>query len=198
MPQRVDGIIVLGGSFNSRIAEQTGQLAPNSNIARMSEFIRLMQKYPQAKFVFSGGSGRLINGDRREADDAYDFLELVGQNPDRVIYERESRNTYENVKFSKALLKPEEQERWIVVTSAFHMPRTMRVMEKQGWKVIPYSAGVKTDLRYKILPNSFRVSREFDLLGRALKEFIGMSVYYMSGKSAYPLPIRSSKEKTGA
>jgi len=189
MPSKVDGIIVLGGTFNSTLRDQTGKVAANGNINRMIDFVDLATQYPRAKLVFTGGSGSLIQPDRKEADDAKEFLEMMGfKRINDVIFERKSRNTYENAKYSKELAKPKAGETWILVTSAFHMPRSMGIFKQQEWEVIPYPSGPRTYGKYRLKPNVFGLLGSFITLDMALREFIGISVYYFSGKSAFLLP----------
>lgn len=188
MPRNVDGIIVLGGAFNPFMSQFTGDYTLNDNAERMTVFTALARQYPRAKLVFSGGSGDIRNPDRLEADDAKDFMKDMRIPENRVIFERESKNTDQNVRFSKALLKPKEGEKWIVVTSAFHMPRTMGIFEKNDWRVIPYPVDYKTTLQYQIFPSGFFINGNFALLHQAMRESIGILVYYMTGKSAFLLP----------
>lgn len=194
MPSHVDGIIVLGGGFDTVRRGQTGMMAANNSVTRVMDFVALAQKYPKAKLVFSGGSGNILyKGKIKEADSAAEFFELTDIRHRAVLYERESRNTFENVKNTKVLISPQKGEIWIVVTSASHIPRTMGVFAEQGWDVLPYPSGPKTDLKYKLIPSEFNVERSFSLLTSAIKEFIGSAIYYFSGKSAFLLPVSSLK-----
>ena len=188
MPDTVDGIIVLGGSFNSYLSEKTGYIAANSNISRIVDFMALSNQYPKAKKVFSGGSGHLLQPTRKEADDARDFLTMAGFNSTEIIYESQSRNTFENALYSRELLEPKAGEKWIVITSAFHMPRTMAIFKKLDWDIIPYPSDPKTDKLYQLILNPFSVVGNFFLLGKSIREFIGVGVYYMTGKSALLFP----------
>ena len=196
MPPNIDGIIVLGGAFNSTLSDKTGMMSANGNINRMIDFVDLANKYPKVKLVFAGGSSSMHTPERKEADDAKDFLKIIGMNTNNIIFERESRNSYENIKNSYDLLKPKPNEKWIVITSSFHMPRVIGIFKQQKWNVIPYPSGPKTDGHYKIFPKPFGVVGSFFMLGKAMKEFIGSAIYYVSGKSSFvfPLsPLRSEK-----
>ncbi|HPF78830.1 MAG TPA: YdcF family protein [Alphaproteobacteria bacterium] len=188
MPDKVDGIIVLGGAFNSGVSEKRGMMAANGNINRMIDFVDLMKKYPKATAIFAGGTGNIYNPERKEADDAKAFLEMMGISLKNVIFERQSRNSYENIKFSQDLVKPKNGETWILVTSAFHMGRSMGVFKKLNWDVIAYPSGPKTTGEYILMPQPLGVSGSFYMLSTALKEFIGSAIYYFSGKSAFLFP----------
>lgn len=189
MPTKVDGIIVLGGAFNSALSEKRGMIAANGNIERMIDFVDLSHKYPKARLIFSGGSGNIYNLERKEADDAKTFFDMMGVSTRHITFERNSHNSYENIKYSKKLMQPKEGETWLLVTSAFHIPRTMGILKQQDWKVIPYPADPKTDGAYKLLPQQFGVVSNFSMLGLAMKEFIGSIIYYFSGKSAFLFPV---------
>jgi uncharacterized SAM-binding protein YcdF (DUF218 family) len=85
----------------------------------------LARRYPNARIVFSGGNANLVSSDAaKEADFAMPVFESFGFAKDRLIMERRSRNTYENAKFSNALVSPKSGEQWLLVTSAHHMPRS--------------------------------------------------------------------------
>ncbi len=189
IPKNIDGIIVLGGTFKSSLSHKRQMLATNGNIARMIDFVDLSRKYPKAKLIFSGGSGNIYDPKRKEADDAKAFLEMIGIDTHKIIFERNSRNSYENVKYSKELIQPKEGEAWLLVTSAFHIPRSLSIFKQQNWEVIPYPSAPKTDGEYRLLPQPFSVLGNFLMLQIALKEFIGIAIYYFSGKSAFLFPV---------
>lgn len=197
MPENVDGIIVLGGAFNSYLSEKTGRVAVNSNISRMMDFVALSKQYPDAKKVFSGGSGNILRPERKEADDAIEFLEMLGFDSGDFIFERTSKNTYENAVFSKELLNPKPSETWIVITSDFHMPRTVSVFDKLNWNIIPYPTGMKTSGEYRLMPLNFNGVGNFFFLSQGLKEIIGVGVYYLTGKSSLFFPYAPIKSQTG-
>ncbi len=184
MPTKVDGIIVLGGGINAEMSHMTDMLVANADVTRVSEFVGLGKKYPTAKMVYSGGSGRIFHQDKGESAIAAQFLQLSAIDEGRIIYERKSRNTHENVKNSKEIVKPQEGEVWMMVTSMFHTPRSVGIFDKQGWEVVPYPSSPKTTGQYTVMP-SFDVNLNFKLLSIAVREYIGCIVYYFSGKSTF-------------
>ena len=131
MPDPIDGIIVLGGAIDPRLTAAHGMTALNNAAERITAFVALARRYPKAKLVFTGGSGSL-GGGPREADAAERLLGELGLDTARVQFERESRDTYENAIFSKRLAMPEPGERWILVTSASHMPRAVGIFRRAG------------------------------------------------------------------
>jgi uncharacterized SAM-binding protein YcdF (DUF218 family) len=170
LPLHADGVLMLGGGAE--------------NIHRVSTSYILARRYPDAKIVFSGGSGDLIdNKPGIESQEAKAFLLALGLNPERLILEGRSRNTYENFVNSKNLVKPQSGQTWILVTSAYHMPRAMEIANRVHWKVIPYQSNRLTG-RYRLIgwfdvPNNLLY---FDMLFR---EQIGLIAYRWSGRSQH-------------
>jgi uncharacterized SAM-binding protein YcdF (DUF218 family) len=184
LPDKVDGIIVLGGAISAENSLAHGEPVIGANGARLFAFLELARLYPEARLVFTGGSGRLTSQNAKEADYAQTLLGNTGLNTARIIFERNSRNTYENARFSKKLAQPRQSENWILITSAFHMPRSMAVFQGQGWNVIPWPVGYLTDGSYHIYPRSFNVSSQYAFAETAFREYIGSIVYTVTGKMA--------------
>jgi uncharacterized SAM-binding protein YcdF (DUF218 family) len=142
----------------------------------------LALRYPNARVVFSGGSANVISNDAREADFAGAVFESLGVAKSRLVMERASRNTVENAQFSKALVVPKDGERWLLVTSAFHMPRSVALFRKAGFPVEPYPVDWRVGARGDLL--SFTNSAT-DGLGRTdlgVREWVGLIVYWATGR----------------
>lgn len=184
---RVDGIIVLGGAFNTLITETRGQVAVSEPVERLTEFIALAHRFPDAKLVFTGGTGSLTRPDLKEALVARRFFAEMGFDPARVVYESESRSTFENAVMSYALVHPAKGERWLLVTSASHMPRAVGAFRRLGWDVIAYPVDYHT-------AGDFDLSWFFDFgagLGRlsgATYEWFGLIGYWLLGRTSELLP----------
>ena len=133
-----DGIIVLGASIEADLSAAHGTPVVRGAPDRIISAAALALRYPNARVVFSGGSANVISNDAREADFAGAIFESLGVAKSRLIMERASRNTVENAQFSKALVAPKDGERWLLVTSAFHMPRSIGLFRKAGFAVEPY------------------------------------------------------------
>lgn len=183
LPPGIDGIIVLGGMFDTDSSEQTRQLVSNDNMERMTAFIELARAHPEAKLVFSGGAGTFPPTERKEADMAQAYFRAIGFDDIRVIYERQSRNTHENAVLSKEVAQPAPGELWVLVTSAAHMRRAVATFAQAGWRVIAYPVDPGTGLAYDWRLWPLAVGRNFNALEEALKEIIGYQVYKLSGKS---------------
>ena len=194
LPSKVDGIIALGGVVNQFVTQARGQVSIGGAAERLTEFAKLAKLYPEAKAVFTTGSGSLTKQDLKEADFIPPVLENLGLERSRVIYENQSRNTYENAIFSKALLKPDTNEKWILVTSAFHMPRSISVFRKIGWNVIPYPVDFSmTGEAPEVI--SFSPTVGLSRFSSALHEWVGLFVYYFTDRSSeiFPKPFFRSE-----
>jgi len=179
-----DGIIVLGGAIDM---SSPGKEVINERLAVVPELIR---RYPNARILFSGGSSALIGGDA-EAKFAAQVLESLGIARSRIILEDRSRNTLENAVFSKAIVQPKPGERWLLVTSAYHMPRAIGVFRKAGFAVEPYPVDrctrrAKDELRYFATMGD-RLRRT----DTAVREWVGLTVYWLTGYSSelFPAPV---------
>ena len=132
-----DGIIILGGSIDPDISPRMARRDPERRRPHRRRSDAGAQ-YPNARIVFTGGSANLISNDAKEGDFAGEMLESLGIPKSRLTIERQSRNTLENAEFSKALVSPKPGERWLLVTSAYHMPRSVGLFRKAGFPVEPY------------------------------------------------------------
>jgi len=183
-----EGIIVLGGSLNPGLGKDRQEISVNGAVERLLAFAALARRYPKAKLVFTGGSGDPFDQKNREADVARQLLPQLGLQNREIIYERESRNTFENAQFSKKLVKPGPKDRWILVTSARHIPRAVGVFRKAGWAVIPYPVDYVTPRRIG-WPRWPGIG-QLGALNAAAKEWGGLTVYYLMGRSSsfFPKP----------
>jgi len=189
LPEKVDGILVLGGAVNPALSAEHQQLILHGNVERLFAFAELSALYPNAKAVYSGGSGSLFTQDYKEAALAGNVLEALGMPIDHLILEDQSRNTYENIKLSKELVKPAVGETWILVTSAAHMPRAMGIARKLEWPFIAFPVDYN---RSKDMGLSFQFHfyRGASDLYAALYEFVGLLMYRLTDKTneLYPAP----------
>jgi uncharacterized SAM-binding protein YcdF (DUF218 family) len=188
-----DGIIILGASIEADLSAAHGtpvvRSAPDWIIAAAA----LAHRYPNARIVFSGGSANLISTDAREADFAGAIFESLGIAKSRLTMERQSRNTLENAQFSKALVAPKAGERWLLVTSAFHMPRSIGLFRKAGFAVEAYPVDWRVGGRGDLMSFSNVI---LDGLGRtevAVREWIGLIAYRATGKIDDLLPEPAPK-----
>ena len=182
LPARVDGIVVAGGIVDPARTADRGQISIGGAAERLFEMAALAKRFPEAKLVFSGGSGSLLEPDKKEADAIVPLFRQLGIDPTRVIFENQSRNTAENAIFSYRAAAPKAGETWILITSAFHMPRAVGSFRKAGWRVTPYPVDYSTR-RDAALPLQFNFAYGLGSLSGALHEFVGLYFYWMGGKT---------------
>jgi len=155
-----DGIILLGGTAISGIAA----------VAALS------QDYPKARLIFSGLSATDPAGESLKV-----FAQLGGD-PTRIYMEPRARTTSEDARYAAALLKPKRSERWMLVTSAFHMPRAVGCFRVVGFQVEPYPVDFGTSRSDPFA--GFRPgSGALGYLDAAAKEWIGLIAYRLMGKT---------------
>lgn len=178
------GIIVLGGSVAVGGYNHEAPYLLNGWIDRLTTALMLKQLHPQARLIYSGGSASLLSGEPSEADAVAVLLaDLYGSD---LGMEREdrSRNTFENARYTLEMIAPEERDKtWLLITSAWHMERAMGLYRKLGWTPVAYPTDYKAaKIEPPFLGNL--ASDQFDKLGVAVKEFIGIAAYWMAGRWA--------------
>jgi uncharacterized SAM-binding protein YcdF (DUF218 family) len=147
--------------------------------------------------VFTGGSGHLDHQDLREADYVGPFLHALGMDTTKVVFENESRNTYENAVFSKRLVQVTPGDSWILITSAFHMPRALGVFRQNGWTVIPDPVDYNTTGNMTLEPG-FNLINGLENGAVALHEWLGLTFYYLTGRTNSFYPALASGLTDGA
>ncbi|MBO6950160.1 MAG: YdcF family protein [Rhodospirillales bacterium] len=189
LPGKIDGIVVLGGVIDPVMTEQRGRLVISGAIERITMSATLAHMNPDAKLVYTGGSGSLTRQDVKEADYVADLYEVLGIPRERLTLERESRNTWENAKFTMEMISPKTDENWILVTSAFHMPRAVGAFRRVGWEMIPYPVDYKVQQRLSI-PSPLDFGSGLSGMSHAGHEWIGLIAYWLTGKNsaAFPKP----------
>ena len=183
-----DGIVILGASIEADLSAAHATAVVRSAPDRIIAAAALAHRYPNARIVFSGGSANLVSNDAREADFAGAIFESLGIAKSRLIMERRSRNTQENAEFSRALVAPKDGECWLLVTSAFHMPRAVGLFRKAGFEVQPYPVDWRVGGRDDLFAFS---NLAVDGLGRtdlAMREWLGLIAYRATGKISELLP----------
>ena len=133
----VDGIIILGGFEEARVTKGRHALAVNEAAERLTEAVRLARRFPSAKVVFTGGTGTIVGKGEVAGAEIRDFLIDAGVAPERILLEEASRNTRENATLTRALVKPQPGSRWLLVTSAYHMPRSVGIFRRAGFTSSP-------------------------------------------------------------
>jgi len=180
------GIIVLGGSEETSISTYSNQATLNHAGERLIETAALSLKFPALPIIHSGG-GRDRADELSESEVARIFFEKADINLARIRFENKSYNTHSNARESKKLIRADEREKWLLVTSAFHMPRSVGAFREAGINIHPYPVDYKTTLKYGGI---FSISFSQNLLAfdLAIHEYFGLLAYYITGRSSdlYP------------
>ena len=134
------------------------------------------------------GGGTKSADSGTEADVARTFLDGVGVDTARIIFEDRSRSTFENAVFSKKLLAPRDGEIWLLVTSAVHMPRAVGTFRAAGWRVVPYPTGFSTSGNWRNAGFRFNLTGGISSLEIGSHEWIGLVVYWLLNRSNEILP----------
>lgn len=190
LPEKVDGIIALGGIVDQFLSENRGQVSIGNGVERLTEMVRLANRYPEAKVFFTGGSGNLFRQDLKESTVVRQLLDELGFDSGRVVFEEQSRNTVENAEFTKALVNPQDGQTWLLVTSAFHMPRSVGCFRAADFDVIPYPVDYIT--KNEPFALQFTVINGVSRANAALHEWLGLLSYYLMGRTDALFPAPSS------
>lgn len=184
------GIIVLGGGLEEAKSEARGQPILDDDGMRLMAGLQLARRYPTARLIFAGGSGNFLEHEEAEATGVKKFWLDLGGPADRMIFEGKSRNTWENALFTRDLVKPQYGETWLLVTSAWHMPRAMGIFRRVGFHVTAYPVAYRTfggDLDWGLFVSAPERIATLDL---AIREWIGLLAYRLTHKTnaLFPKP----------
>lgn len=188
MPERVDGIIVLGGSLDTRVSGTRDEPELNDAADRVTEGVALARRFPGARVIFSGGTAAVLFDDISEAGVAGRLMESLGLEPDRIELEDRSRDTYENAVYTRRMAEPKPGEVWLLVTSAFHMPRAVGCFRMAGFDVVPWPVDYRTPAGAAIWRPSTANIRNVEKVHFAIREYIGLAAYWLSGRTDALLP----------
>jgi len=190
LPKNVDGIIVLGGAEIPKLTQMRGQVSLTDSAERLTAFLSLTHRYSDAKFVYAGGQGAITAQEYKSATTARLFFEQMGLDTSRVIFDSQSRNTQENIENALKLAQPEKGEKWVLITSAWHMPRSVGIFRKLNWQVIPYPVDFKTHGQFEMnigLPKLSAIAS----VSNVVYEWIGLFYYRLMGRTSelFPGPL---------
>lgn len=188
-PADIAGIVVLGGGFEGAVNLARGGTEIRDAGDRYVEAAALALAHPGARIVVSGGVGALVSAGETDASTAVRFFAKLGIDPRRLILEGESRNTDENARFTRDLVDPKPDETWLLVTSAFHMPRAVGLFRKAAFPVTPWPVDYRTPGPGGSLFGGSPASNLSDLT-LALREWTGLVAYRVSGRidALFPAP----------
>jgi uncharacterized SAM-binding protein YcdF (DUF218 family) len=190
LPRPPAGIILLGGFEDGTISAARGELALNEAAERLTEGFRLALRLPAAKVVFTGGVGELLAGGPPAGEAIAAMLIAAGVARDRILIEQRSRTTWENATYTRELVRPAPGETWLLVTSAYHMPRAIGVFRRAGFEVTAWPVDYRTsgvDDLVHVFSSLGDGLKRFDT---AAREWLGLLAYRLTGRSSalFPAP----------
>jgi uncharacterized SAM-binding protein YcdF (DUF218 family) len=183
----ITGIVVLGGAEDSRANPARELAGLNEAAERMTEAVALARRFPEARLVLTGGSAALLAAQAPEAIAMGRLLEALGVARQRITLESRSRDTYENAVFTRRMVNPGAGERWLLITTAWHMPRAIGCFRQAGFAVEPWPVDYRTRGRVELwlttgIPEGLR---QMDFITR---EYAGLAMYYLTGRIGALLP----------
>lgn len=173
------GIIVLAGSENKHISRHHDQVILTEASERLIEAAKLARMFPSLPLIYSGGPRG--EGLSTQLEIARKFFREAGIDLKRIRFEDQSYNTYTNALESKQLIQPQETGPWLLVTSAFHMPRAVGAFRKAKVAIQPYPVDYRTTLSVRLLNNP-NAGRRLARLDYAVHEWVGLLAYYLTGR----------------
>lgn len=191
----ITGIIMLGGFEDGNVSKARKMLTLSDRSERLTETLLLARWLPHARIIFTGGAGSLFLRAEPAGDRLAAYLIALGIPRERIVIEQKSVNTWQNAVFTKRILKPRTTDRYILVTSAWHMPRAVGVFRKAGFNVVPYPVDYQTaDAADLTRPFPFLVTG-LTIVDLAVKQWIGLVVYWLTGRSSalFPGPDESDR-----
>jgi uncharacterized SAM-binding protein YcdF (DUF218 family) len=185
-----DGIVVLCGPIAADVSAAHGTVAVGEGAERLIAAAELARLYPSARIVFTGGSNALLFPEGAEALYAVRLLEALGVARERITAEEQSRNTIENAEFSRLVAHPKPGERWLLITSAHHMPRAMAAFRAAGFPVEAYPVDWRTAGPIDLTRPFGSLAAGLARTDTAMHEWVGLLAYRLAGKTAtlFPAP----------
>ena len=160
----------------------------NESAERLTQGLRLALKHPEAKVVFTSGVGSIWPGGVNAVDPVAAFFADAGVSPDRLVLEGKARNTQENAVYTAAMLGGHLGERWVLVTSAYHMPRSVGIFRRNGFDVIPYPVDYRTRGAIDLLRPFATLGDGLRRTDTATREWVGLIMYRLAGRSGELFP----------
>ncbi|NBB48110.1 YdcF family protein [Rhizobium sp. CRIBSB] len=187
-PADIACMIVLGGAFETEVTTARGGLDMNQAADRFVEALRLALRHPQARILVSGGDGSLSGAYEGDAAASLRYFEAFGIARDRLITESSSRNTDENAQNSREVLAANRLHRCLLVTSAFHMPRSVGLFRKAGIDVTPWPTDYRTTGKVGFGLDVTQPTLNAQQTATAVREWLGLFAYRALGRIDHLFP----------
>lgn len=185
-----DGMVVLGGPIAADVSAAHSTVALGEGAERLIAAAELARRYPGARIVFTGGSNALLSREGAEALYAVRLLEALGVAHERITAEEQSRNTVENAVFSRLVAQPKPGQRWLLITSAHHMPRAIAAFRAAGFPVEAYPVDWRTAGPVDLTRPFGSLAAGLARTDTAMHEWVGLLAYRLAGETTtlFPAP----------
>lgn len=192
-----NGYVVLGGAVDARISSARSNITFTNAADRVVQMAKIINTNPQMPVIYTGGSGAMFYQKFDEATAVKTFLSEAGFKTDAFFMEGASRNTYENAINSVKMMGKTPGQNWILLSSAYHLPRAMALFEK---------AGAPDKISFHPMPVDYKTigtlkfGVDFDLVGSlskidiAAKEYLGLFLNKFLGKADTSWPCDEAKK----
>ena len=181
-------MIVLGGAFENEVNTVRHGIEFNGGADRFVEALRLAQKFPGSRILVSGGDGSISGVYEGDAAASERFFPLFGVGRDRLIEETQSRTTFENAVNTKEFLASQGLSKCLLITSGFHMPRSVGIFRKLGIDIVPWPTDYRTDGQVKAGLDFTQPNLNAQNLATAIREWYGLIGYYLAGRTSELYP----------
>lgn len=181
-PETLSCMIVLGGAFESEVTTARGGIEFNQSADRFVEALRLALKYPQSRILISGGDGSFSGVYEGEAQASERFFSAFGVDAGRMVKENTSRTTYENTVNTADLLQAQGLRDCALITSAFHMPRSVALFAKAGITITPWPVDFRTSGRVSLGFDFTQPALNAQLTATAVREWMALAGYRLAGR----------------
>lgn len=179
LPERVDGIVVLGGAVEWPVSSARGQLAVDGAAERIMAAKALKQRHPDARLVFTGLFAEAVAADFRREPRPQSLV--FGPEMRDVLFLGAARSTYEDALVTLESVSPGPGETWLLVTSALHMPRALGTFQQQGWSITPYPVDYRTTGRARMAWRP-QLGETLAALDRVVREIGAVWIYRRTGR----------------
>lgn len=152
------------------------------SVDRLLQTIALYKEGKIEKILLTGGSGHVFLQDQKESFFIAKVLQQAGIPDSNIIIEDQSRNTYENAIYTRDLVeKMGIKGKFLLITSSFHMKRSLACFKKAGMSVYPYPVDAKTRSFSLAIDSFLPEPFYFTLWDQIIHEWVGLAAYKFSG-----------------
>jgi uncharacterized SAM-binding protein YcdF (DUF218 family) len=187
-PAELKCMIVLGGAFENEVNTARRGVEFNAAADRFVEALRLAQKFPQSRILISGGDGSISGIYEGDAAASERFFPLFGIGKERLVEETQSRTTFENAINTKQLLESQGLSNCLLITSGFHMPRSVGIFRKLGIDIVPWPTDYRTDGKTTLGLDFTQPNLNAQNMATAIREWFGLVGYYFAGRTSELYP----------